>query len=512
MRFTTRVWSAIGLLLAGYIGTVAVGLALGVHASGRLTAVRGGHVPAALALRDARQEWEAMMAGCEAAYLAGDPAQLDQAVERLRRVVAQLDGLSRRIELDLARRTDLAALAASASGAAVAGFAVYRPLAAGSTDAGLTAQVGERTRANQGIRDRLDRFATGITDDLERELGQLVTDQERQQWGMLAILVVTVLGTLVGVGVVFSRFSRRMHGALERLGVGAERIRASARDSAQASGGVVDAAQATQDAAEAARRDLHAIADASRISAENAQRTDGLAQRSAQAASAGAEEMAALRSAMGAHLAALRTAAEAISAAADRSGKVVETIDGIAFQTNLLALNAAIEAARAGEAGAGFAVVADEVRALAGTSAAEAQNSAKLIEETKADAVRLLATTVALESAFASAADARITPLLKDMATTSAEVVRLMGSISGASRTQADAVAALGERMDQMAIQLDATLHGAQGTAAQASAQLDAAEELAAISADLGHVLGITHLEPASGAGLPSDHPDQEHP
>ena len=67
-------------------------------------------------------------------------------------------------------------------------------------------------------------------------------------------------------------------------------------------------------------------------------------------------------------------------------GKIIKTIDDIAFQTNILSLNAAIEAARAGEAGKGFAVVADEVGNLAQKSAKAAQNTGLLIEETK-DAV-----------------------------------------------------------------------------------------------------------------------------
>ncbi len=127
-----------------------------------------------------------------------------------------------------------------------------------------------------------------------------------------------------------------------------------------------------------------------------------------------------------------------ISAASEETGKIIKTIDEIAFQTNLLALNAAVEAARAGEAGAGFAVVADEVRNLAMRAADAARNTANLIDGTVKKIKNGSEIVAKTNEAFGKVAQGE------------QKVSELVGEIAAASQDQAQGIDQINRAVSEM--------------------------------------------------------------
>ena len=134
----------------------------------------------------------------------------------------------------------------------------------------------------------------------------------------------------------------------------------------------------------------------------------------------------------------LNAAMENIAGSSQEIGKIIATIENIAFQTNILALNAAVEAARAGSAGKGFAVVADEVRNLATKSDEAAKATKDLIDG-----------SIAAVSEGAEAVN-KVTDALTRTNETAGSVTTLMTTVVQAVESQTQAIMQVTEGIDQI--------------------------------------------------------------
>ena len=269
---------------------------------------------------------------------------------------------------------------------------------------------------------------------------------------------------VLGVGIAYfltRSITRPIMTVAQALSTGADQTAAAANQVSSSSQALAEGANEQAASLEETGSSLEEMSSMTKRNTDNAQRANELARQARQSAESGATDMAAMTTAMG-----------DIKASSDEIGKIIKTIDEIAFQTNILALNAAVEAARAGEAGAGFAVVAEEVRNLAQRSAVAAKETAAKIE----GAISKTALGVQLST--------KVSTTLQEIVTRARQVDELAAEVASSSKEQSQGI-------NQLNIAIGQIDKVTQNNAANAEESASASEELSAQAESLKEFVAV---------------------
>ena len=265
------------------------------------------------------------------------------------------------------------------------------------------------------------------------------------------------LSGLIVAGLIIRNTNDSLRGTTDRLGASASHVTAAAEQVAMASQHMAEGANEQAASLEESSASLEELASMTRRNADHAQQANELTRRARADVDEGSGEMARMSDAM-----------HAIKESADEVGKIIQTIDEIAFQTNILALNAAVEAARAGEAGMGFAVVAGEVRTLAQRSAEAARETASKIESSL--------TKTALGVALSDKFQKRLESIVEKIRS----IDQLVAEVAIASREQTQGIGQVNtavSEMDRVTQSASATAQQTASAAAELNAQAAALDE-----------------------------------
>ena len=266
--------------------------------------------------------------------------------------------------------------------------------------------------------------------------------------GLLATLAVTILLSLLMNISMAKLITRPLQKATAFLNRTAEDVTAAANQISATSQSLADGATAQASSLEETSSSLEEMSSMTRQNADNAIQAKAMM-----------KETGEIVGKVNQHMIDMAGAIAEITRTSEETGKIIKTIDEIAFQTNLLALNAAVEAARAGEAGAGFAVVADEVRNLALRASEAARNTNGLIDNTIKAVKQGNELTSATQEAF------------RENVAVAGKVAQLIDEIAAASQEQAQGIAQINRAVSEM----DKVT---QQTAASAEESATASEEL----------------------------------
>jgi methyl-accepting chemotaxis protein len=423
-----KIWLGMGILLAGYMLSMATGMIQGRNQAGQLTGLADSVFPATRLGQQTEAAFDRQVKFYEDAMMMGEVELVESANLEAKAVqtnLTQIAGLPSLpvhwVEKVTALQTEMQRFSQEAGQVYVA-VSGMEP-----TDSDMK-RAGDLAESTKSLRSQLSEYTNGLALHLTGELEALVANNQSQ----LKVDIAMFLSVLVASGLaIFFIVSRLIVRPIDRVMVkmesSSQSLEGSVRNVAVSSQAMADGAVQQESQLQATSQAMGEFSEQARANAEHSRSASRMADEAGQADLESRKAMDKMTQAI-----------NNIRSSANETANIIKTIDEIAFQTNLLALNAAVEAARAGEAGKGFAVVAEEVRNLASRSADAVKTTSVTLAQSQEHAKNGVLATEEVKNSLD-----RINHVVE-------EVCSIIGEMAAASEKQTQSISGVNEAVEQM--------------------------------------------------------------
>ncbi|MDR3155077.1 MAG: methyl-accepting chemotaxis protein [Deltaproteobacteria bacterium] len=287
--------------------------------------------------------------------------------------------------------------------------------------------LATRSVSRDGVIESMDRLSRALSDKTYSFADAAMGTSRRAFRFIISGMAIGIILTLAFSFLIVRSVVNSVEVIIDAMNVGSVQVEQTSGDLSDSSRKVADGAAENAASLEETSAAIEELSSMTQRNSDNAKEAQQLMAMATSALETSTASMNKVIEAM-----------ELIGKSGSEIGKIIKTIDEIAFQTNLLALNAAVEAARAGEAGAGFAVVADEVRNLAIRSADAAKNTADLIAQT--------IDNITMGSDLVRSTSDNFQTLGEEVQ----KVYQIVGEVAEASREQAQGISQINTAVNRM--------------------------------------------------------------
>ncbi|MBI5443240.1 MAG: methyl-accepting chemotaxis protein [Deltaproteobacteria bacterium] len=203
LRIAGKVWLSFGVLIVGYVLSVAIVFGIGLQAERRLARLSDSTFTAAQLSQAAVAAFDVQTKTYETAVLNGDLALIDAADEQFRTVEGGLRTL-RALRSD--RSGELDALLTRLGAYTVSARVLYRSMAAGAEDEPTLLTAGRTFREAKALRGHLTSLARSFSTGLQGELHRLARVSTQARYFLLGFMALVLILSAFSVRWVIRRF------------------------------------------------------------------------------------------------------------------------------------------------------------------------------------------------------------------------------------------------------------------------------------------------------------------